>query len=161
MKDMEIERKFLLKRLPENLESFPFKKLEQAYLTTDPVIRVRRSSGGKEGEQEESFELTYKGKGLLAREEYNLPLTKEAYFQLLQKAEGNRIAKQRYYVPLEASGLTVELDVFEPPFAPLIMAEVEFSSEEQAERFVPPEWFDKEVTHDTEYHNSTMSRRKF
>ena len=52
---MEIERKFLIKKLPEDLERYPSSNLEQAYLCTDPVVRVRR--------QDQEYYLTYKGKG--------------------------------------------------------------------------------------------------
>ena len=64
---MEIERKFLIKKLPDNLNTYPFHLLEQAYLCTEPVVRVRRS--------DDTYTLTYKSKGLMSREEYNLPLT--------------------------------------------------------------------------------------
>ncbi len=53
--------------------------------------------------------------------------------------------------------LTIELDVFAPPLAPLIMAEVEFGSREAAEAFIPPDWFDEDVTYRPEYHNSYMA----
>ena len=49
---MEIERKYLVRRLPDNLESFPSRRIEQAYLSVGPVVRVRRDG--------ESFYLTYK-----------------------------------------------------------------------------------------------------
>ena len=65
---MEIERKYLIKKLPEDLAQYPHMEMEQAYLCTEPVVRVR-----KEGED---YVLTYKSKGLMVREEYNLPLTK-------------------------------------------------------------------------------------
>lgn len=149
---MEIERKFLISKLPDNLESFPSHMLEQAYLCTDPVVRVRRSG--------EEYILTCKGKGLMSREECNLPMTAEGYEHLKAKADGNIICKRRYLIPLE-SGLTVELDVFEPPFQGLILAEVEFSTEEEALAFLPPDWFGREVTWSAEYHNSTLSRKKF
>ena len=68
---MEIERKYLLKQLPSNLDSYASKKIAQGYLCTSPVVRVRRSN--------DSYYMTYKGAGLMVREEYNLPLTKEAY----------------------------------------------------------------------------------
>ena len=97
----------------------------------------------------------------MAREEYNLPLNKEAYEHLVKKADGNVISKTRYLIPLEWEGLVAEVDVFESPFAPLVMAEVEFESEEQANRFTPPEWFGEEVTFDGRYHNSYMSRMIF
>ena len=64
---MEIERKFLLKTLPDKLEDYPCRHIEQGYLSTDPVIRIRR--------QDEDYYLTYKSHGLMVREEYNLPLT--------------------------------------------------------------------------------------
>ena len=97
----------------------------------------------------------------MSREEYNLPLTAESYEHLKQKADGNIISKTRYLIPLEKDQLVAEVDVFEEPFAPLVMAEVEFKSEEQANAFVAPEWFGEEVTFDGKYHNSYMSKMKF
>ena len=41
---MEIERKYLIHSLPENLEQYPCKQIEQGYLNTDPVVRIRRSN---------------------------------------------------------------------------------------------------------------------
>lgn len=145
---MEIERKFLVERLPEGVEQAPRRRIEQAYLCTEPVVRVRR--------KDEEYFLTYKGKGLLVREEHDLPLTREAYLHLLPKADGSLIAKDRYLIPF--GGYTIELDVFDPPFAPLVMAEVEFPTEEAALAFQPPEWFGKEVTYDPAYSNAALSR---
>lgn len=163
---MEIERKFIIKELPHNLNEYPCLFIEQAYLCTNPVIRIRR--------QDEAYYLTYKGKGLMSREEYNLPLNKEAYEHLRPKADGNIISKKRYVIPLEnprftegyvptedAANLKIELDIFEKPFKPLIIAEVEFPNEEMANAFLMPEWFQKDVTNDPAYHNSDLSRKIF
>ncbi len=154
----EIERKFLvnLNRIPGSIEDYKYHIIEQGYLTTDPVVRVRR--------QDDEYYLTYKGKGKMEREEYNLPLTNESYGILIGKAEGNIIRKKRYLIPIEdkrSKQYTVELDVFEEPFAPLILAEVEFESYEDAVGFEMPDWFDKDVTENREYHNSNMSKKKF
>ena len=149
---MEIERKFLIKNIPENLDSYAFHLIEQGYLCTDPVVRVRR--------QDDDYFLTYKGKGLLAREEYNLPLTRSGYEHLIKKADGNIIKKKRYLIPIEDTDLTIELDIFDKPFAPLIMAEVEFSSVVDANAFIAPDWFGEDVTNDPAYHNSNMSKKK-
>lgn len=146
---MEIERKFLIKKLPDNLTSYKARKIEQAYLCTDPVVRVRRDN--------DEYYLTYKSKGMIVREEYNLPLTKEAYGHLLAKADGNIITKTRYEIP-EKDNLTIELDVFEGKFDGLLLAEVEFASEEEALGYIPPEWFGEDVSNSTKYHNSTLSR---
>lgn len=146
---MEIERKFLIKKLPDNLTSYKAIKIEQAYLCTEPVVRVRRDN--------DVYYLTYKSKGMIVREEYNLPLTKEAYGHLLAKADGNIITKTRYEIP-EKDNLTIELDVFEGKFDGLLLAEVEFASEEEALGYIPPEWFGEDVSNSTKYHNSTLSR---
>ena len=148
---MEIERKYLVSEVPANLKDYHCRVIEQGYLSTHPVVRVRKDN--------DSYYLTYKGSGMMAREEYNLPLTAESYEHLLAKADGNIICKRRYLIPLE-SGLTIELDIFEPPFRGLVLAEVEFPSEEEANAFLPPDWFGEEVTWSTEYHNSTLSQKK-
>ena len=145
---MEIEKKYLIHTLPENLETYPRKKIQQAYLCTNPVVRIRK--------QDEEYILTYKGKGLMVREEYNLPLNRDAYEHLLQKADGIVLTKTRYLLPLP-QGLTIELDVFDAPYENLRLAEVEFSSEEEANSFVPPEWFGEDVTFSSKYHNSVLS----
>ncbi len=146
---MEIERKFLLKSLPDHLDSFPFHTIEQGYLCTDPVVRIRR--------QDEEYYLTYKSKGLMVREEYNLPLTRDAYCHLRSKTDGILISKKRYLIPLPPR-YTIELDIFEGKLAPLVLAEVEFATEEEANHFIPPEWFGEDVTYSDKYHNSTLSR---
>ncbi len=146
---MEIERKYLIHKLPDRLCEFPCRTLEQGYLNTDPVIRIRRDN--------EKYELTYKSKGLMIREEYNLPLTESAYQHLLPKIDGRLIRKKRYMIPLEQTSLIIELDVFEGNLAPLILAEVEFPDESSSSSFVPPAWFGEEVTFSGRFHNSFLS----
>lgn len=146
---MEIERKYLIPVLPENITNFPCRIIEQGYLNTDPVIRIRRD--------DEKYELTYKSKGLMARQEYNLPLTEEAYRHLLPKIDGRLIKKHRYMIPLE-KGLLIELDIFDGDLSPLVLAEIEFQDETSALSFSPPEWFGEEVTFSGKYHNSSLSK---
>ena len=147
---MEIERKFLVTRLPENLSDYAYHNIEQAYLCTSPVVRIRR--------EDDSYYLTYKGKGLMTREEYNLPLNEQAYAHLLKKADGIILTKTRYLIPLEGSNhLTIELDIFEGTYKGLILAEVEFPTEEEALTFTPPQWFGRDVTFSGEYQNSKLA----
>ena len=151
---MEIERKFLIKDMPD-LSQYKMLRLEQAYMCTDPTIRIRR--------EDDEYYMTYKGKGFMAKEEYNLPLTKESYEHLLPKCDGNIIRKNRYLIPLgpnkEGNELTAELDVFDAPFAPLRFVEVEFPTIEEAESFVKPDWMGEDVTEKREYYNSYMSKQ--
>jgi len=146
---MEIERKFTVKELPENRNDYPCKRIEQGYLCTRPVLRVRRKG--------EEYWLTYKGEGLLVREEHEFPLTEEAYRHLLAKADGRIIRKDRYHIPYE--GYTIELDVFDGELAPLVIAEVEFPSVEAANAFAPPAWFGEDVTENPAYSNSNLSKK--
>jgi CYTH domain-containing protein len=150
LNNMEIERKYLIDKLPENLQQYPHKVIQQGYLNTDPVVRIRRSN--------DDYTLTYKGKGLMVREEYNLPLNEAAFLHLREKIDGRLIQKTRYLIPFDETH-TIELDVFEGDLAPLILAEVEFASEEEANRFLPPAWFGQDVTFSTAYHNSTLSQK--
>ena len=136
---MEIERKYLVSGIPDNIDSYPCRFIEQGYLNTAPVVRVRRDN--------DNYYLTYKGGGMMAREEYNLPLNKEAYEHLIKKADGN--------------GYTIELDIFEGLFTGTILAEVEFPTIEAANSYTAPSWFIDDVTNDPAYHNSNMSRKVF
>ncbi len=100
---MEIERKYLISSVPFDFSSYPCRKIEQGYLSTSPVVRIRRDNN--------DYILTYKSKGMMIREEYNLPLTKESYEHLKEKIDGRLITKKRYVIPLEDS-LFIELDIF-------------------------------------------------
>ncbi|MBO4900129.1 MAG: CYTH domain-containing protein [Lachnospiraceae bacterium] len=157
---MEIERKYTIKELPADLDGLKKKKIVQAYLCREPVVRIRRS--------DDKYYMTYKGQGLVEREEYNLPLTKEAFEHLLPKADGNVISKTRYLIPLENPRfkegyvpsadlkLCIELDVFDDPLSPLVIAEVEFPDRESADAYIPEDWFIEDVSEDPKYHNVNM-----
>lgn len=155
---MEIERKYLIQKadIPFRPEDFPCRHIEQGYLCTEPVVRIRQDNA--------EYVLTYKSRGLMVREEYNLPLTEASYRHLREKTDGRLIVKDRYMIPLsspvvsETSDLMIELDFFHADLEGLILAEVEFPDKESAERFVPPSWFGEDVTYSAAYHNSTLSR---
>ncbi len=147
---MEIERKYLVTEPPKDYTAWPCRLIEQAYLCTDPVVRIRRDGG--------DFYLTYKSKGLLSREEYNLPLTEEAYAHLLPKADGIVLTKRRYLHPIPDTELVIEFDVFSGVYEGLMLAEVEFPDEASALAFTPPEWFREDVTFSGQYQNSRLSR---
>lgn len=147
---MEIERKFLVNRkmMPKNYTEHPSSELEQAYIITAPVLRIRK--------KDDDYILTYKGPGFMTRQEEEFPLTKEAYEKLLTKTEGIIISKTRYKIP-EDNNLTIELDVFHKDLEGLILAEVEFPNIEMANNYNPPFWFEREVTNEGTFHNSSLS----
>lgn len=145
---MEIERKFLVKTLPENLDQYEHKSIKQAYISTSPVIRLRQK-----GEQ---YILTVKGPGLLEREEVELPLAAADFYRLMTKTEGNIIEKERYLIPWH--NYTIELDLFQGSLSGFIMAEIEFPDKECALSASIPDWFGTDVTMNSRFHNSSLSK---
>lgn len=145
---MEIERKFLTKEIPFDIMAYPCLQISQAYISFSPTIRIRKSNA--------DYILTVKGKGHLAREEFELPLQKEEYCRLLVKTEGTPVVKKRYLVPLE-QGLTAEVDLYEGALAGLITTEVEFPSLAAAENFIVPDWFGRDVSEEKAYKNTSLS----
>ena len=148
---MEIERKFSVQKLPEEAP-LGYTELEQGYISTDPVIRIRRQKTG----EEESFVLTIKGGGMVMREEYELALSRTQFEGLRPKCTGRIIKKRRYRYALPV-GLVAEVDVFAGEQQGLILAEVEFPDEQSMLRFEKPAWFGEDVSQDIRYHNSYMS----
>ncbi|MCR5747663.1 MAG: CYTH domain-containing protein [Lachnospiraceae bacterium] len=155
MDNMEIEKKWRVARIPGDLEQYKSIKMEQAYLNEHPTVRIRREN--------DRYFLTYKGisDNDVSHTEYNLPLTAEAFEHMLPKHDGRVIRKTRYVIPLNTStegmSLKAELDIFDEPFRPLMIVEVEFPSIEASETFTPPDWFGEEVTHDKRFKNAVIA----
>ncbi len=145
---MEIERKFLVKYVPENVSDYPHCELSQGYIYTLPVIRIRKS--------DDEYFLTVKSEGLLERQEFEINISEKVFNDLSNKCDGNIISKTRYKIPLDG-GLTAELDIFHGVFEGLMYVEVEFSSVEEAENFIAPDYFGRDVTQFEGYQNSSLS----
>ena len=149
MENQEIERKWRVRSLPEDLEGYETIRMEQAYLNVSPTVRIRKENS--------EFLLTYKGKGEgISHTEYNLPIDEEAFYHMLPKCDGRVIKKTRYVIPLEG-GLKAELDIFDEPFKPLVIVEVEFPSVEAADAFKAPDWFGEDVSLDVRFKNAALA----
>lgn len=163
---MEIEKKYKIKRLPEGLEQYEKKEIEQGYLSRTPVLRIRKSN--------DNYIFTYKCKNrvesesgeVLVNDEIEAALTAEAYAHLREKADNHLIMKTRYIIPLdeEACGLKkgtallkAELDVFHGLLEGLVFVEVEFPDLEAAAAFRAPDWFGCDVSGDPRYHNGRLT----
>jgi len=145
---MEIERKFLLPSLPNQLAQYEHAEIEQAYICVDPTIRLRRLNN--------EYYLTVKQAGLLAREGMEFAVTEKQYRHLWEKIETNILRKTRVYIPIH-DGLTAEADIYHGALQGLMTVEVEFESIEQANCFNPPNWFGTDVTKDPNYSNSSLA----
>jgi CYTH domain-containing protein len=151
---MEIEKKFLVTKMPEIKESLGTSVIEQGYLSSEPVIRIRRL--------DEQYILTYKSRenvekqdGVCINREEEFPLTKAAYEHLKPKCDGHMIQKERQRIPYE--GYTIELDIFHGKYEGMMVAEVEFATVEEAEKFSKPDWFGKNVSDDYHYSNAFLA----
>ena len=153
---MEIEKKYLVKKLPEDLSKYEKWEIEQCYLCAEPAIRIRKRN--------EDYILTYKNrsldnkckeKGLNISQEVEVPLTEEAYKHLKKKADGIAITKTRYRIPY--GKFVIELDVFHEDYDGFYLAEVEFDNASEGQAFVPPDWFGRDVSGDYHYMNNYLS----
>ena len=146
----EIERAFIVNTPPEDYESYPHKHIEQGYYLDEAsgiVIRLRRKG-------DRYYQTIKKGVGLV-REEIEVELTEEQFKGVWPLTEGWRLAKVRYEIP--SGPHTIELDIYEGPFEPLITAEVEFDSVEASRAFSPLPWMEQEVTDDIRYTNAQLA----
>jgi len=146
----EIERKFLLPEPPGWLSESSSARIEQGYLAIDEEIEVRlRQTGG------ERLLTAKRGHGEV-REEIEIALDREQFEALWPLTESRRLAKTRWRVPVEG-GLTAEVDVYEGRLAGLVVAELEFGSEEDSGCFDPPGWLGEEITGEERYANQTLA----
>ena len=132
---MEIERKFLVKELPD-LTHVKSSEIMQGYVSILPEIRVRKL--------DEKFYRTEKGEGMVVREEHEWEITKDEGEELFSKIQTNIIEKTRYYLPY--GEYTIELDIYKGKFDGLIVAEIEFPTLEAASSFTPPDWFGEDIS---------------
>lgn len=152
---MEIEKKFLVKRMPDNLEQYKSYHIEQGYLCREPVLRIRK--------KDDRYILTFKSmgeehEGVRCNDEVERRIPETAYLQLRSKVDGYLIEKTRYMIPLEGYDYKpIELDVFHGRLEGLVFAELEFPDVETALAFTPPEWLGENVSDDSRYSNSYLS----
>jgi CYTH domain-containing protein len=149
---IEIERKFLVAEPPADLSRWPSSAIEQGYLAVagdGTEVRVRRRD-------RDAAVLTVKSGGGRDRVEEEIDLEPGRFERLWPLTQGRRIEKRRYEIPI-AEGAVIELDVYAGDLDGLVVAEVEFDSDADADRFAPPPWFDREVTDDARYKNQRLA----
>jgi CYTH domain-containing protein/CHAD domain-containing protein len=147
----EIERKFLLDRVPEWLADHPAMPLAQGYLTNgsgEAEVRLRRA--------DERLLMTVKTGSGEVREELEISIEPELFEHLWPLTDGRRVTKTRRRARL-GEGLEAEVDVYEGDLSGLLVAEVEFDSTDESAGFHPPAWFGSEVTGDPRYANRNLA----
>jgi len=145
----EIERKFLLDALPDDIEQQPNNLIRQGYVVTDASNEVRVRAKG------ENYYLTIKQGSGLSRNEVEMAISEDQFNTLWGLTVNKRIEKVRYDYQAPAS--LIEIDIYNNGLSPLKVAEVEFSSVEESRHFIPPSFFGREVTEDKSYKNAALA----
>jgi CHAD domain-containing protein/CYTH domain-containing protein len=149
----EVERKYLLERLPNAVADSPWVEIEQGYLPGDHLVerlrRVRSEAGV------ELVRTVKEGSGLV-RLEIEESVAPEVFDALWPLTQGSRLRKRRYRVP--EGELTWEIDQFLD--RDLVLAEVELPSMDV--EVTVPAWLlpcvRREVTDEPGYSNVELSR---
>lgn len=157
---LEIERKFLLAAFPDErvsegkLQLISNHRIEQTYLALDEdqELRVRRLVDVESGAIE--YTHTFKRGIGISREEVEYSISASIYDQVMAAFGALPLTKNRITAKWE--GLVVEIDCYDQ--IALIVVEVEFASLEEAESFVPPAWFGKDISTSKEYSNKKVWR---
>lgn len=144
---MEIERKFLIKEIPD-LTNTVYTEIIQGYLSFDPEIRIRKDS--------DKYYITQKSNGDIAREEIEKEIDTITYNILSNLTKENIINKTRYFIAV--NNQIAELNLYHGELEGLAIVEVEFDSLDDASNFEIPIWFGEEVTYDESYKNKNIAK---
>jgi len=148
---LKIERKFLVKKLPDNIDDFPHKDIVQGYLAImDNGTEVRLRKIGDKCYQ------TIKSGGTKTRTEVEIEITSEQFEKLWPLTEGKRIEKTKYEYPIN-NFLTIELDIYHGLLQGLITAKAEFPTETSSNDFISPYWFEDDVTENICFNNQFLA----
>jgi CYTH domain-containing protein len=146
---LEIERRFLLREIPTDIDWYPRHHIIQGYYTTaeGKIERVRRKG-------RKYYKTAKDGEGKI-RTETEIPITNEEFYSIWPKTLGARIEKIRYQIP--HGRRIIELDNYRGNLRGLFRAEIEFKNEAESLTFEPPLWLGEEVTEDIGYTDYSLA----
>lgn len=143
---MEIERKFLVKEMP-CLDGCEKSEIVQGYISLTPETRIRK--------RDNQYYLTIKGEGDVVREETESVVSEKEGKELFSQVESKLIEKTRYLINI--GKYIAELDIYKNHLEGLVVVEVEFETEQEAENFTPPTWFGEDISKNKEYRNKVLA----
>jgi CYTH domain-containing protein len=149
--NLEIERKFLVKNIPESLHPEKVENIRQGYLIVaedHSELRVRQKG--------ESYYLTLKKPAEKFRTEIEIEISREQFDTFWPHTKGKRVKKSRSTYKVDGNYL--EVDTYEGSNEGLMTVDIEFKSIPESSEFAPPEWFDKEITDEEKYKNQNLAR---
>jgi hypothetical protein len=140
MTEIELERTYLAKFLPEGLLACLKKEIKDIYIPESevhPVLRVRQRG--------DKYEIT-------------IALTKEEFLALEQVA-GKKVRKIRHYY--NYNGVQAEVDVFQDDLAGLVLVDFEFKEVADKNNFELPDFCLVDVTQDKTFAGGMICGKKY
>ena len=149
---IEIERKFLVNRMPWTAADIPY-DITQGYMSLDSGRTVRVRTEFRPGFKKAT--ITIKGEPVdISRTEFEYEIPYGDALQMLDNGMCLAVLKKRRYKILHGNH-TWDVDEFLGHNSGLILAEIELRhTDESWER---PDWISDEVTHDPRYYNSRLA----
>jgi CYTH domain-containing protein len=152
--DVEIERKYLLRGLPDRVSGAPSLEIDQGYLPGSRINERIRRAVGQSGPR---YWRTVKAGSGLSRIEVEEETTALFFETVWPLTRGVRVRKRRYLV--REGPVEWEIDEFLDRES-LVLAEIELEREDQ--QVAIPDWLalvlDREVTYDRSYTNHALAR---
>ncbi len=140
--EIELERTFLLKKIPKNLKKCKSFEILDIYLpakVNHPILRIRKSDNKYTITKKERISLN----DCSEQTEKTIPLSEKEY-QELSKIKGKRLRKIRYYYPFENK--RAEIDFYLDELEGLITVDFEFKNKEEKDSFIMPEFCLADIT---------------
>lgn len=139
MKQLEIEKVFLLKELPEDLGNYKPMIIQVGdFYDSNSIDALKIRQKG------DSYELIKKERNSDYEREEHIIHIKKGEFDALIKATIQSHKKERYFYPMGDN--ICEIDIYKGKLEGYARAEIEFKSIEEMEKFNPPSWLAEEIT---------------
>jgi len=155
--EIELEKTFLLKQIPDGLKNCKSVEVLDIYIpqsASHPTLRIRKKG--------DIYEMTKKepinGIDSSEQEEQTISLSKEEFSELAL-LKGKRLRKIRYFYPWRNK--IAEIDIFLDDLKGLALVDFEFSSSEEKEKFIIPDFCLTDVTQDKFMAGGWLAGRKY
>ena len=154
--EVELERTFLLKEMPEGIEDYKSIEILDIYFPLSiphPILRLRKKGN--------LLTLTKKSpieNDSSVQEEQTIMLSEKEYIEL-SKIPGKRLRKVRYYYPF-GKRLT-EIDVFLDDLEGLVLVDFEFDFVKEKEEFPIPDFCLADVTQEEAIAGGFLAGKKY
>lgn len=157
MTEIELEKTYLIKYLPEGFDISTSKEIKDIYIPKEiehSILRIKQKG--------DKYEITKKQpiQGLDSSEQYEhtISLTKEE-FSALEQIQGRKVRKIRHYY--NHKGIQAEIDVFQDDLLGLVLVDFEFVEKADKDNFEMPEFCLIDITQDKYFAGGVLCGKKY